>query len=158
MLRLNGGVDYRVIKDKIVRGLDACVGGRAVTNPVVSHQTVGNNVVECRRSSRSSGVVVEIDIAPVVIADVSQRQVVRGALLEEDAIAHQVVAVIEFHHCAEGTRIAVHAVLVDVGDFVIRDQAFLPAQLQPDTPCCAAIDGAARHDVWRRAASEMNHV
>src|SRR5438477_13156654 len=134
LLRLNGGVDYRVIKDKIVRGLDACVGGRAVTNPVVSHQTVGNNVVECRRSSRSSGVVVEIDIAPVVIADVSQRQVVRGALLEKHSVAHQVVAVIEFYDGAEGAGIAVHAVLIDVGNLVIGDQTFLPAQLEPDAP------------------------
>src|SRR5262249_57614499 len=71
--------------------------GGAATNPVVSQQTVGNDAVELRRRSCGGGVIKYVDVASVIITDVSQREVVLRALLEEHAIAHQVMTVIEFH-------------------------------------------------------------
>src|SRR5579862_3571962 len=132
VLRQDRCVNDRVIEEKIMRGRDRVRAGRSVAETVVSHEAVAKNIIEGRVRAWRGTVVVNIDIPAVVIADVSQGEIVGSALLEKDTVTYEVVEVIEFRNTPAGGGIAIHAVLVHGRDLIIGHHALDAAQLQPD--------------------------
>src|SRR5262249_42951020 len=147
------------VVEKEVVGTDDHIGaGGTIAEAVVPHQAVANDAVVGGGAAGCAAVVVNVYIAAIVVADVTESEVVGSALLEENAVADQVVAIIELGDAAAGGRIAVHAVLVDVADFGVADDTFDATELKPDAAGTAPVERAAGDDVGSRAVVPMDDI